>query len=249
MILCQLQWHRRCDVNVRAVTGLLTSNHNALHPCIISLPQRCVSPRVWEIPQAPTALGLHGTLNPPCRDWVAVASICFLSCSLGSSTASCPLLAPGKWVWCADRQAVCLQRQQTPSHLKVHLSLEHGCSNHCDDSTKIVAEFLLSCYLNSTRSTLIYTLGQCFPYQKCCENPSGPWSQMTSISFFEKKNEMHWNRIWEYQRAFCAVLFHGTFAPWICFYVRSALIYCCSCNKLPNSLRLKITQIFYLLVL
>lgn len=185
MISCQLQWHRCCDVNVGAVTGLLTSNHNVLHPCTVSLSLALCSPHSVGASPGSRRSWLAWYTESPCRDGVAVASICFLSCSLGSSIASCPLLAPGKWAWCA--QAVCLQRQQTPSHLKVHLSLEHGCSNHCDDSTKIVTEFLLSCYLNSTRSALTYTLGQCFPHQKCCENPSRPWSHMTSISFFEKQ--------------------------------------------------------------
>ena len=303
MVLCQLQWHQHCDVNVRALTGLLTNTHNvpypctaslctmpcipalhhypqfpaslycitthnalhhypqcpaslycitthnALHPCAASLPTMLCIPVLHHYPQCPASLcyitthnalhpctaslptmpciTTHNALHPctapfpimPCiitpsvvsmgfyflqdvgasllppplarmiywahRDGVAgtVVSSCRFSCSLGSSSASCFILAPGQ-VSLVCRQAMCLQRQQMPSHLKVHLSLEHSCSNHFGESIKTVTDFLLSCYLNSTRSVLTYTPGQCSLPQKSCENPSGPSSQMVSILFF-----------------------------------------------------------------
>lgn len=214
-------WHRHCDVNVGALTGLLANTHNALHPCTSSLPTMpcihaslpimpcipvlhhyplcpaslppglgawvSISSKTLGVPSPPT-LGLHGTLGPPQRrggcdhderfSWLF---LCLFS-----------LLAPGQ-VSLVCRQVMCLQRQQMPSHLKVHPSREHNCSNHFGDSIKIVTDFLLSCYLNSTPSVLTYTPGQCSLPQKSCENPSGPNSQMGSISFFFF-NEIHWNR-------------------------------------------------------
>lgn len=112
----------------------------------------------------------------PC--WAAAASAVLLA--LPPS-----LFSPGPW---ASKPGVqtgnVSSKAANAKSFEIHPSREHNCSNHFGDSIKIVTDFLLSCYLNSTPSVLTYTPGQCSLPQKSCENPSGPNSQMGSISFF-----------------------------------------------------------------
>ena len=183
--------------------------HNALH----HYPRGCehgflFPPRCGGFP-TPPALGLHRTLGPPQR-WGGCDHGEQLLLQRFSWLFLCLLFSPGPWASLVCRQVMCLQRQEMLSHLKVHPSLKHNCSNHFGDSIKIVTDFLLSCYLNSTRSVLTYTPGQCSLPQRSCEDPSGPSSQMGSISFFFFFffYEIHWNR---------------TFAPWIPFHYRAYL--------------------------
>ena len=56
MVLCQLQWHQHCDVNVRALTGLLTNTHNVPYPCTASLCTMPCIPALHHYPQCPASL-------------------------------------------------------------------------------------------------------------------------------------------------------------------------------------------------
>lgn len=78
MVVCQLWWHRHCDVNVGALTGLLANTHNALHPCTSSLPTMpCIHASLPIMPCIPV---LHhypqcpASLPPGLGAWVSISS-------------------------------------------------------------------------------------------------------------------------------------------------------------------------------